>query len=55
MRAEDFYRHYKSIASAEFQPAILGSDGKHANHEGRHKGGKREGRRKLETMKERNI
>jgi hypothetical protein len=30
MRAADFYRHYKSIASAEFQPAILGSDGKHA-------------------------
>jgi hypothetical protein len=30
--AADFYHPWKSIASATFEPAILGSSGKHTNH-----------------------
>jgi hypothetical protein len=30
--AADFYRPLKSIASAGFEPANLGSSGKHTNH-----------------------
>jgi hypothetical protein len=32
MSAADFYRPFKSTASAGFEPTNIGSNGKHANH-----------------------